>query len=345
MRIFHVLAALAIGAVLAACAPAAPPALRDTGRSIPARDAAAAAAFEAWMQPRLDAVQLMLDASQQAGAFVALIVRARQPGTGVEPPAVAPAVAALVQAAAATRRDLAGLPPFAAGDDEQMALASDVQDQVVRMRAGLEACADGLPRLAAIALELGPLARADAAILGASLIRLLDVQVRADMVFADLVAGLLTPDSDLLPERELQAARWRGNAILLRAIDGFATAGAPDAAMRAEIDAVAAERGEALRAALGKIAALKRAAAELPYAQRGAIGRVIRVYEDGLEAEADFLDAVARFAPLAEDPDTQARLAGALDGARPLMDSLVQRLRANLSRLRTLTELGAGPRA
>jgi hypothetical protein len=108
---------------------------------------------------------------------------------------------------------------------------------------------------------------------------------------------------------------------------------------------VAEERGEALAAALAKIAALKRAAADLPYAQRGAIGRVIRSYEDGLEAETDFLDAVARFAPLVEDADTESRLARALDGARPLMESLVLRLRANLSRLRMLTELGAGRRA
>jgi hypothetical protein len=335
MRIPHVLAALAIGAALMACAPAEQPVLHEPARAAPARDAAAAAAFEDWMQPRLDAVQRMLDASQQAGAFVALVVRARQPGAGVEPPPVEPPVAALAKAAAETRHGLAGLPPFAIGDDEQLALAADVQEQVARMRAGLEACADGLPRLATIAIALGPLARADAAALGATLIRLLDVQVRADMVFADLVAGLLTPDSDPLPERELQAARWRGNAMVLRAIDGFARSD--------RLDPV--ERGEALAAALAKIAALKRAAADLPYAQRGAIGRVIRSYEDGLEAETDFLDAVARFAPLVEDADTESRLARALDGARPLMESLVLRLRANLSRLRMLTELGAGRRA
>ena len=345
MRIPHVLAALAIGAALMACAPAEQPVLHEPARATPARDAAAAAAFEDWMQPRLDAVQRMLDASQLAGAFVALVVRARQPGAGVEPPPVEPTVAALAQAAAETRHGLAGLPPFAIGDDEQLALAADVQEQVARMRAGLEACADGLPRLATIAIALGPLARADAAALGATLIQLLDVPVRADMVFADLVAGLLTPDSDPLPERELQAARWRGNAIVLRAIDGFARRGRLDPVARTDIVAVAEERGEALAAALAKIAALKRAAADLPYAQRGAIGRVIRSYEDGLEAETDFLDAVARFAPLVEDADTESRLARALDGARPLMESLVLRLRANLSRLRMLTELGAGRRA
>lgn len=345
MRIFHVLAALAIGAALVGCTPAEPPTLREPARTASARDATAAAAFEDWMQPRLDAVQRMLDASQQAGAFVALVVRARQPGAGVEPPPVAPAVAALAQAAAETRHGLADLQPFAVGDDEQLALAADVQEQVARMRAGLEACADGLPSLAAIGLALGPLARADAAALGATLIRLLEVQLRADMVFADLVAGLLTPDSDPLPERELQAARWRGNAMVLRAIDGFAMPGRLDPVARTDIVAVAEERGEALAGALAKIALLKRAAAELPSAQRGAIGRVIRSYEDGLEAEADFLDAVARFAPLAEDADPESRLARALDSARPLMDSLVLRLRANLSRLRTLTELGAGRRA
>ncbi len=331
-------------ALLAACAPDA---LRgvDTAR---VRDTTDAGRFEAWMQPRLAAVQVMLDASQQGVEFVALVLRARQPGAGVTPPALEPARAGVARAIARAGEEIAGLTPLAEGDPEQMALAADTQAQVAGMGAGLEAFAGSLPRLVEVARALGPLGPGDNQALAASISRLLDVQVRADMVFADLVVGLLTPESDILPERELQSARWRGNAILLRALDPVP--GADRAPRAAEVAAAVAERRRDLALAARKVDALREAAAGLTPAQTGPIARVIRSYEEGLDAEEEFLDAIESFAPLIGPASRDAvgdipDRAAAFEGARRLMDRLVLRLRANLARLRVLTEIGAGRRA
>lgn len=340
MRFVILLAA----ALLAACAPVAPRSADDPR----GRDTLAAGRFEAWMQPRLGAVQVMLDASQQGVEFVSLVLRARQPGAGVTPPALDPALAGVARATAQARREIAGLAPLPDGDAEQVALAADTQMQVSAMGAGLEAFAASLPRLVEVGRALGPLGPEDHRALGESIARLLDVQVRADMVFADLVVGLLTPESDALPERELQAARWRGNTILLRALQPPSAAAA--GSLRTEIAAAVAERRRDLTLAARKVDALRAAAAGLPPDQTGPIARVIRSYEEGLDAEEDFLDAVESFAPAIglhalDALDAGGGRAASFEGARRLMDRLVLRLRANIARLRVLTEIGAGRRA
>lgn len=342
-------AALALAAMLSACATPQTPAARDSA----ARDSAArnrdigdAQRFEIWMQPRLDAVQVMLDASRDGLDFVALVLRARQPGAGVAPPPLDAAAAAVGRAAESARRLTDGLAPWEGGDAEQRGLAADAQAHVARMQDSLAVFAASLPRLAEVGSALGPLGHAENAAIAAPLSRLLDLQVRADMVFADLVVGLLTPDSDALPERELQSARWRGNAILLHALAGLGGAAPAGRAFAV----AAAERQRDLDVAMRKVDALRAAAAGLPQAQAGPIARIIRSYELGLEAEEDFLAAVGGFAAAIEAIDRGAtqpdgRIALAFENARLLMDRLVHRMRANLTRLRMLTEIGAGRRA
>lgn len=337
-------AALGLAAMLTGCAMPQPPGARDAAAR--GRNLDDAQRFEIWMQPRLDAVQVMLDASRDGLDFVALILRARQPGAGVAPPPPDAAADAVGRAAEGARRLTAGLPPWEGGDAEQRGLAADAQAHVARMQDSLAAFAASLPRLAEVGGALGPLGHADNAAIAAPLAQLLDLQVRADMVFADLVVGLLTPDSDALPERELQSARWRGNAILLRTLAGLAGA----APAGRELAAAANARQRDLDSAMRKVAALRAAAAGLPQAQADPIARIIRSYESGLEAEEDFLDAVGGFAAAIEAVDRgpaqpDIRIALAFENARLLMDRLVQRMRANLARLRMLTEIGAGRRA
>jgi hypothetical protein len=332
-------AALGLAAMLAGCATPQPPAAR--GRSIDD-----AQRFEAWMQPRLDAVQVMLDASRDGLDFLYQVLRARQPGAGLAPPEAGAASATVAQAAAQASRLTAALGPWEGGDAEQQDLAVDTQMHVARMQEALAAFAASLPRLAEIGGALGPLGQGENAAIAHPLARLLDLQVRADMVFADLVVGLLTPDSDALPERELQSARWRGNAILLRTLAGPGVA----APTGRDLATTAADRQRDLDLAERKVQALRAAAKGLPQAQAGPIARIIRSYELGLQAEEDFLEAVTGYAAsvgaidrAAAQPDI--RVALAFENARTLMDRLVHRMRANLSRLRMLTELGAGRRA
>lgn len=338
MRPVQFLAA-ALAAALACCAPVQPPEISGPDIAAPARDVDAAARFEAWMQPRLDAVQTMLDASQHGVEFVALVLRARAPGAGAAPPPLAPAAAGIARAEDNAGRRLDGLAPLPEGDREQRQLAAESQEQAARMRAGLAAFGATLPALAAVGGGLGPLNAGETAALGDSLLRLLDIQVRADTVFAALVIGLLTPESAALPEREIQHARWRGNAILLTTLEGLRTGRMHADALLA---ALAAHRRD-IDSATRKLEALRAAALAVPRFQAGAIDRVIRGYEDGLDAEEEFLAAVARLAmPAAGDDE---RLADAFVAVRRLMDRLVHRLRVNIERLRMLGDIGGGRRA
>jgi hypothetical protein len=331
--------AAALAAALACCAPVHPPDPGGAGAAAPARDVDAAARFEAWMQPRLDAVQTMLDASQHGVEFVALVLRARAPGTGAVPPPLAPAAAGIARAEDNAGRRLDGLAPLPEGDREQRLLAAESQEQAARMRAGLAAFVATLPALAEVGGGLGPLNADETAALGESLLRLLDIQVRADTVFAALVIGLLTPESEALPEREIQHARWRGNAILLTTLEGLRTGTMPSDALLA---ALAAHRRD-IDTATRKLEALRAAALGVPRFQAGALDRVIRGYEDGLDAEEEFLAAVAQLAMPSAGRDD--RLADAFDGVRRLMDRLVHRLRVNIDRLRLLGDIGGGRRA
>lgn len=318
-----------------------------------ARSTEEAAAFETWLQPRLNAVQVLLEASQQGVDLVALVMRARQPGSGVAPPPLAPARAGVEAATIESRRRLAGTGPLVGGDSEQTVLARDAELQVAEMIVGLRGFADALPQLDGVARALGPLRREDGFALSNSLARLLAVQVRADSVFAVLVVGLLTPEASLLPERELQLVRRLGNETLLESLRQFADYGHAGAAAETRRDAaraaIARQRG-GLAAAARKLDALRAAGAELPDEQRAPLAQVVRSYEDGLGAERDFLDALEHFAPLVyavdrDAPDVELRLLAAFEGARWLMDRVVLRLQTNLARLRTLSDIGRGRRA
>lgn len=309
-----------------------------------------ATAFENWLQPRLDAIQSLLEASRKGAELIGTVVRARQPGSGVGPPPVEPMREAVSQATARASRHLQGTGPFAAGDAEQRALARDTDDQVARMRSGLETLAGTLPRLDAVARALGPLQHEDNLALSQSLAGLLTVQVRADSVFADLVVGLLTPAAAPLPERELQIIRRRGNETLLQSLAQFERLTARGAEASDAIGAVEssiADQRDALAAAEQKLNLLRDAGRSAKEAERAALDRIVRSYEEGLKVERGFLDALERFAPLVASAgrattDPEPSLIATFDGARALMDRVIIRLQTNLSRLRTLSEISRG---
>ncbi len=347
-------ALLAFGALalLAACRttgePIAPPPDRPQMRSLEE-----AGAFEAWLAPRLGATQLLVEASQDGLELIAEVIGARQPGSGIAPPPVSPIAARLERATSASRDGLAGQPPFAGGDDEQAMLARDAEHHVARMAASLEDFVGDLPRLERVARALGPLRAADSLALSSGLARLLSVQVRADSVFADLVIGLLTPDSALLPERELQMVRRLGNETLLeslRQFEAYGHAGEEARARRTAAQAEIARQRQGLDAVTLKLERLREAGDGLPASERGSFDEVLRSYEDGVHAERDFLDALARFSLLVytvdrNAPDPSPRLLAAFDGARRLTERVAARMQTSLARLRTLSDLGRGRRA
>ncbi|MFM8992076.1 MAG: hypothetical protein ACKOUS_21290 [Alphaproteobacteria bacterium] len=345
------LAALLAVAVACGCqspvAPAPGPAATPPSRSVEA-----AARYEAWIGPRLDAVQAMLETSQRGVELVSVVLRARQPGAGVDAPELAPAQAFVAAAAARARRSLDAAVPLAGGDAEQQDLSRDVDAHVARMLEAMGGLEAELPGLAGIGASLGPLGTADNLVLGASLARLLALQVRADSVFAALVVGLLTPDSDLLPERDLQSVRRGGNDALLACLaqfQGFALRGA---AAREGGRAVAARvegQLDGLEAARLKLEALRAAARGIAPERRRALDAVLRSYDAGIAAELDFLETLAGFSRLVHAVDRAAPEAGpaiaaAIDGARRVTERLAARLQANLDRLAVLDEVGAGRR-
>ncbi len=340
---------LAVFLGAAGCQTAGTPAI-EFAAAPPTRTNDDATAFENWLQPRLDAIQSLLEAGRKGTELIATVVRARQPGSGVGPPPIEPMREAVSQATARAGRHLQGTSPFATGDAEQRALARDADDQVARMRSGLEALVGTLPRLDAVARALGPLQRDDSLALSQSLAGLLTVQVRADSVFADLVVGLLTPAAAPLPERELQIIRRRGNETLLQSLAQFENlmergADASDARVAVE-RSIAAQRW-ALAAAEQKLNVLRDAGRGAKDAERAALDRIVRSYDEGLKVERSFLDALERFTPLvfAADraaTDAEPRLSATFDGARALMDRVIMRLQTNLMRLRTLSEISRG---
>jgi hypothetical protein len=125
------------------------------------------------MQPRLDAVQVMLDASRDGLDFLYQVLRARQPGAGLAPPEAGAASATVAQAAAQASRLTAALGPWEGGDAEQQDLAVDTQMHVARMQEALAAFAASLPRLAEIGGALGPLGHSENAAIAHPLARLL----------------------------------------------------------------------------------------------------------------------------------------------------------------------------
>lgn len=317
-----------------------------------ARSVEEASRYEAWIGPRLDAVQAMLESSQRGVELVSRVLRARQPGSGVAAPAPEPARAFVAGAAARARRSLDGTMPLAGGDAEQQDLARDVDAQVARMLGAMDGLEDALPRVAGVGASLGPLGPRDNLVLGAALARLLALQVRADSVFAALVLGLLTPDSDLLPERELQSVRRGGNEALLACLGQFQDYGLRGAGAEArgrEVSALVDHQLDGLEAARAKLDALRGAASGLPAERRRALDAVLRSYEDGIAAELDFLGTLAGFSRLVHAvdpaaPDAGPGLAAALDGARRVTERLAARLQANLDRLAVLDGIGAGRR-
>ncbi len=347
----RLLASLCLLGLLAACqtpdAPAAPP-MEATARSV--EDAGA---FEAWLAPRLGAAQLLVEASRDGLDLMAEIMRARKPGSGVAPPTVTPVAERLERATAASRERLAGRQPFVGGDDEQAMLARDAELHLTQMLASLESFARDLPRLERVARALGPLGTADGLALSKGLARLLSVQARADSVFADLVIGLLTPDSALLPERELQIVRRLGNETLLdslRQFEDYDHAGETARMRQAEAAFAITRQRQGLAAAARKLERLREAGDDLPAGARGPFADVLRSYDEGVSAEHDFLDALARFSLLVyavdrDAPDAAASLLAAFDGARRLTERVAARMQTSIERLRTLSDLGRGRRA
>ncbi len=342
----RVLLVLGVALGAAGCETIAPAAV-EFAAVAPARSNDDATAFENWLQPRLDAVQSLLEAGRQAAELIGTVMRARQPGSGVGPPPVEPLRAAVSRATERAGRHLQGTGPFAIGDAEQRALARDTDDQVARMRGGLEALAATLPRLEAVGRALGPLQGEDGLALSQALAGLLTVQVRADSVFADLVVGLLTPDAALLPERELQIIRRRGNETLLQSLASFETAaerGTTTIDIRRAVQISIAAQRSGLAQAEQKLAVLRDAARNAKDGERAALERIIGSYDEGLRVERSFLDAIEGFAPLVfavdhSGSDAAPRLIATFDGARALLERVVMRLQANLVRLRTLSEI------
>lgn len=341
-------AMLAIATACGCQAPAgAPPGATPVARSVEA-----ASRYEAWIGPRLDAVQAMLETSQRGVELVSLVLRARQPGTGITAPDIAPARAFVSGAAARARRSLDGTAVLAGGDAEQLDLSRDVDAQVDRMLEAMGGVEAALPGLAGVGASLGPLGVGDNLVLGGAMARLLALQVRADSVFAALVVGLLTPDSDLLPERELQAVRRGGNDALLACLEQFQDYRLRGANAQAAGRAVVAgveRQVDGLEVARLKLEALRRAAAGLAPERRRPLEAVLRSYDAGIEAELDFLGTLAGFSRLvhAVDPvagDAGPALAAAFDGARRVTERLAARLQANLDRLAVLDDIGAGRR-
>ncbi len=339
--------AFALGA--AGCQTAGMPGV-DFAATPPTRTNDDATAFENWLQPRLDAIQSLLEAGRKGTELIATVVRARQPGSGVGAPPIEPMREAVSQAAARANRHLQGTGPFAAGDAEQRALARDTDDQVAQMRSGLETLAGTLPRLDAVARALGPLQHEDSLALSQSLAGLLTVQVRAHSVFADVVVGLLTPAAAALPEREMQIIRRRGNETLLHSLAQFEKlmmhgADANDA--RSAVESSIAAQRNALGLAEQKLDLLRQAGRRARETERAALDRIVRSYDEGLKVERAFLDALERFAPLvfsADDAtaDAEPRLIATFAGARALMERVIMRLQTNLTRLRTLSEISRG---
>ncbi|MFZ9447156.1 MAG: hypothetical protein ACO3CC_03175 [Alphaproteobacteria bacterium] len=317
-----------------------------------ARSVEAASRYEAWIGPRLDAVQAMLETSHRGVELVSQVLRARQPGAGVDAPDPLPARAYVAAATARARRSLEGSAALAGGDAEQQELSRDVDAQVARMLEAMGGLEQSLPGLAGVGASLGPLGAGDNLVLGASLARLLALQVRADSVFAALVVGLLTPESDLLPERELQAVRRGGNDALLDCLgqlQDYRLAGAgAQAGGRAVADSVERQL-DGLEAARLKLEALRGAARGIAPERRRALDAVLRSYDAGIEAELDFLGTLAGFSRLVHAvdraaPDAGPGIAAAIDGARRVTARLAARLQANLERLAVLDEIGAGRR-
>jgi hypothetical protein len=340
-------------AVAAACGCQAPGAAPPPAAATPvARSVEAASRYEAWIGPRLDAVQAMLETSHRGVELVSQVLRARQPGAGVDAPDPLPARAYVAAATARARRSLEGSAALAGGDAEQQELSRDVDAQVARMLEAMGGLEQSLPGLAGVGASLGPLGAGDNLVLGASLARLLALQVRADSVFAALVVGLLTPESDLLPERELQAVRRGGNDALLDCLgqlQDYRLAGAgAQAGGRAVADSVERQL-DGLEAARLKLEALRGAARGIAPERRRALDAVLRSYDAGIEAELDFLGTLAGFSRLVHAvdraaPDAGPGIAAAIDGARRVTERLAARLQANLERLAVLDEIGAGRR-
>jgi len=340
-------------AVAAACGCQAPGAAPPPAAAKPvARSVEAAARYEAWIGPRLDAVQTMLETSHRGVELVSRVLRARQPGAGVDAPGIVPAQAQVAAAATRARRSLDGSAALAGGDAEQQELSRDVDAQVARMLEGMDGLGAALPGLARVGASLGPLGDPDNMVLGSSLARLLALQVRADSVFAALVVGLLTPDSDLLPERELQAVRRGGNDALLACLaqlQDHALAGAAAREAGRVVAASVEHQLDGLEAARAKLEALRGAARGIAPDRRRALDAVLRSYDAGIAAELDFLGTLAGFSRLVHAvdraaPDAGAGLAASIDGARRVTERLAARLQANLDRLAVLDEVGAGRR-
>lgn len=345
------LAPLCALGLLAGCQT--PPAPIATSKPPMERSTEDAVAFETWLTPRLGATQMLFAASQDGLDLVAQVMRARQPGSGVAPPTVAPLAARVENAAAASREKLAGQGPFEGGDSEQAMLARDAEMHVAQMIASLQGFAGDLPRLESVARALGPLRTAEGFALSNGLAHLLSVQIRADSVFADLVVGLLTPEAAVLPERELQILRRLGNETLLdslRQLGGDGHTGDDARVRHAVSDAAIARQRNGLAAAMRKLERLRGAGDDLPADQRGLFAEILRSYEEGVAAERDVLDALERFALLVhavdrDAPDVGPRLLATFDGARSLTERVAARMRTNLARLRTLSDLGSGRRA